>query len=84
MEEEEVLICQCGSVDHQLTFFCDKEDNIVYCHIHLSNYKTFFKRLICGIKYIFGYKTKYGDFDSFIFKHQHVEKLIKIAELLKK
>ena len=51
--------------------------------VHLSS-KGFWQRLVNGFKYIFGYKSKYGDFDEMIIKKEDVRKLEKIVEYLKK
>lgn len=37
-----------------------------------------------GIKYIFGYRSMFGDFDEFIFKKEDVHKLERVVEFLKK
>jgi hypothetical protein len=60
----------------------DEEDNNVYCHIHLVQH-GFWKRLKAGLKYIFGYKCRFGQWDEFIFKAEDSEKLFKFAEKLK-
>lgn len=48
----------------------------------LNNEKNIFKRIFTAIKYIFGYKSKYGHFDEFIFKHQDKNKLQEICDFL--
>ena len=55
----------------------------VYCTIHL-NPLPWYKRIINGIKYIFGYKSIYGDFEEFIFDPRDGYKLYKIANFLQK
>ena len=52
----------------------NEEEKTVYVHIHLVN-KNFFKRLFSGLKYIFGYKSRFGNWDEFIFTKDHLEKL---------
>ena len=84
--QHEILICQCNSVEHQVSFTWveDKElDGDVYMEIHLSKL-SFWDRLKHGIKYIFGYRCKYGDFDEVILKKEDVHKLERIVEFLKK
>ena len=79
----EILICKCDNVEHQLVFRWFADEEMVYMTTHL--YKLpFWKRLWHGIKYIFGYKCRYGDFDEFIFNKNDVEKLEKIVEHLKR
>ena len=77
----DVLICDCNSREHQIVIEYDKEDNLIYCHIHLVKY-GFLRRLKAGLKYIFGYKCKYGQWDEFIFKPEHAKKLRELSEML--
>ena len=51
--------------------------------IHLAKL-SFWDRLKHGIKYIFGYRCMYGDFDEVILKKEDVHKLERIVEFLKK
>jgi len=77
MLERQVLICECNSLEHQIIFWYDKDEKELYCEPHLSSYNNFFKRLILGIKYIFGYKSKFGNWDETIFKPEELNKLYK-------
>ena len=43
--------------------------------MHLTTYKKFFKRVWIGIKYMCGYKSKFGDWDTMIFKNEDLLKL---------
>jgi len=81
--KEEVCLCECGSVEHQIIFEYDTEYNEVYVSIHLYDYKGFWKRLVSGMKYIFGYKSKYGQFDSFEFQLKDADKLQSVVNALK-
>lgn len=79
----EILICECNSSEHQIVLNYDVDDNYVYCSIHLVKYR-FFKRLIHGIKYIFGYTCRYGHFEEFILSDRHVDKLKTLTNSLEK
>ena len=84
--QQETLICQCNSIEHQISFSWieDKElEGEVYMEIHLAKL-SFLDRLKHGIKYIFGYRCRYGDFDEVILKKEDVHKLEKVVEFLKK
>ena len=74
----ELFICQCNNVEHQLIFsyFSDDEDRDVYVSVHLSP-DSFWKRIWKSIKYIFGH------FDEFIFKKQDAGKLQRVVDFLK-
>ena len=78
-----VLICDCSSREHQIIIEHDNEDNLTYCHIHLVKH-GFWRRLKAGLKYIFGYKCRYGQWDEFILKPEHADKLRELSEMLSK
>lgn len=82
-ETTQIFVCDCHSREHQIVFEYDFDDNLVYCHIHLINY-SFFKRLKNGLRYIFGYKCRYGHWDEFVWQVEHAEKLKEMSDLLKK
>ncbi len=82
MEHTDLLICQCQSPEHQIMFLWDDDENpAVYMEIHL-NKLPFFKRLKYAIKYIFGYKCKYGAFDEVILKPEDAYKVKDILTYL--
>ena len=78
-----VLICDCSSREHQIIIEHDNEYNLTYCHIHLVK-NGFWRRLKAGLKYIFGYKCRYGQWDEFILKPEHANQLRELSELLSK
>lgn len=85
-EQRETLICQYHSIEHQISFTWVEDRDMegeVYMEIHLSKL-SFWDRLKHGIKYIFGYRCMYGDFDEVILKKEDVHKLEKVVEFLKK
>lgn len=79
--DKNILVCQCHNIEHQISIFRDDEDNVAYVSIHLIP-GTFLERLKNGIKYIFGHKSIYGDFDEFIFKKEHGNALINLGQFL--
>jgi hypothetical protein len=44
--------------------------------VNLIQHLNFFKRIKVAIKYIFGHKSIYGHFDSFLLKPEDSERLI--------
>ena len=76
-----VLICDCNSTEHQIVVTYDDEDNVAYCHIHLVHH-GFWRRVKAAMKYIFGYKCRFGQWDEFIMKPEHADKLRELSELL--
>jgi hypothetical protein len=75
--DNKIIICSCNSLEHQMMLWHDKEDNeiILYTEIHLITYHNFFKRLWYGIRYVFGYKSRFGAWDEFIFDDENYRKL---------
>ena len=67
-----LIECSCGSIEHimKLTYFTNERDWL-YVEYHLQTW-PFFRRLWCGIKYILGFKSKYGDFGEALWDRQIV------------
>ena len=86
MDRQELFICSCNNVEHQLiiSYFDDEKYPEVYCSVHLNPERNIFKRTWNAIKYVFGHRSKYGDFDEFIFKSEDADKLQTIVDYLHK
>lgn len=93
--EREFLICECESLEH-LACFTFWDDNVVVddkgtemnfkyvtLSVHLKKL-PFFKRLVNGVKYIFGHTSAYGDYDEFIIGKEYASKFRKVAKYLEK
>lgn len=69
---KEYFECTCNSDEHRLVFEIDEGDKDfqpeVWAGAFLHSYHGFFKRIRVAIKYVFGYKCKYGHFDCFTMK----------------
>ena len=83
MIDQRIFICECNSYSHQAFFWWDNEDLQLYVTIHLITHKNFFKRLFHGLKYAFGYKSNFGDWDEFLFKSEDEKKLRDYLEISK-
>lgn len=83
ISETEVFICACHSFEHQIKFIHDSDDKSLYVYVHLNN-GSFWTRLKRGIKYIFGYSSKYGEWDEFIFKDKDEAELTEFLIKLKR
>ena len=81
----ELFICQCHNTEHQLIFsyFPEDEDKDVYVSVHLIPECRLWKRIWRAIRYIFGYRSRYGHFDEFIFKKSDALRLQKVVDYLK-
>lgn len=82
---EEILVCKCFSCEHIIVVrsIDEDKDNEVFMTIHLAPH-PWYKRVINGIKYIFGHRSVYGEFDEFIFDKRHVPTLKRIIKELEK
>jgi len=89
----EIIVCECGSPEHQvlLTQIPYDDDYLNKCYaphlheelkdemfirIHLCK-RPFWQRVKYGIKYIFGYKSKYGAFDEIITSKKEFQQKLK-------
>lgn len=87
MEKTEILICSCNSTEHQIVIYKDEEDEkpfekLAYVHIHLTK-RSFKRRIIPAIKYLFGYRCKYGEWDEILLDKDHVSQLEELIKYLK-
>jgi hypothetical protein len=80
-DDIEILICDCGSFEHQAVFWLNKDcGEEMYMYVHLITYRNFFKRLWAGLEYAFGHKSRFGEFDQFIFSPESEKKLFEFIE----
>jgi len=86
MERKELFVCECEWSAHQLIFMYEKGidpmDEEIYASVYLNTYMGFWKRLVHGVKYIFGFKSIYGEFDSVILNPDDHERLQAVATQL--
>ena len=82
--ETKILMCECVSAEHQIliNFSEDEFGKTVYLDPHLVTYNNFFKRVIVGFKYMFGYKSKYGQWDEIILTKDNYKPLKDVVEFL--
>lgn len=86
-EIEELFICQCGDPSHQFIIAADKdtiEGACAFVSVHLNREHSIFKRIWAAIKYVFGRRSIYGDFDEVIINPNDADKLQKVVDFLKR
>jgi len=66
MSDRKILICECHSLEHQVSFWYEQDDGTLYVETHLVTHRNFFKRLWVGLKYAFGYKSRFGEWDEIL------------------
>lgn len=84
----DLFLCDCSSSEHQFIFqlfdwgkdsdFIEQnpEENLTFTmSVYLSD-QGFWDRLKQGLKYIFGYKCRYGAFDEIILTYDDSQRLI--------
>ena len=74
--------CICHSLDHTWKFYINEEDNIIYVSTYLRS-SPFFSRVWRGLRYILGYKSRYGDFDEFLIDGQQKDNIINLLNRIK-
>lgn len=73
--------CDCGSDEHILRFTLDTHDeHVIYAHVFLNQHRNIFERIWIAIKYIFGYKCKYGHWDEWILREEDALRLKAMVE----
>ena len=86
MENKQILLlCSCYSSEHQMIIYLDEGGDMfppeAFVHVHLVR-RSFWYRVKYGIKYIFGYTSRYGAWDEFILDKKHADSLREIAKHL--
>lgn len=79
--ERKFILCECGWAEHQLLFFYDPDEDdsrfySLYVEVHLSTWKGFFRRLWAAIRYVFGYRSRYGHWDSIMIDVKQAKELL--------
>ena len=86
--ERDVIFCICGSAEHQLLVWYDDEFADGYREVglqpHLVTYRNIFKRIFVAIRYVFGYRSKYGHWDSIIIDSTNYLPLKRAVEFIEK
>ena len=83
--KNELILCDCDSVEHQMILRFDDDKDLgpmVYVEIHLVN-KRWYERLWAGLKYIFGYKCCYGNFEEIILSPKHARQIYNLYRFLR-
>lgn len=76
--------CTCMDPEHVLRFaYCpDDEFEEVCIEIHLAS-RQWYVRLWQAIKHVFGYKSRYGNFGSWVLDPEDTQRLLKMLQDLK-
>lgn len=66
-DKEMFVICECGIKEHMfaLTHWdIGGNEEELYLSVHLFHWENFFRRILVAVKYIFGYRCRYGEWDE--------------------
>lgn len=82
--QQEYFECSCYSTEHTLKFIFDDDPDFpnLYVHVFLSE-EPWYRRILKAIKYVFGYKCRYGHFDEFVMRHEDCDRFISIVQKYK-
>jgi hypothetical protein len=80
--EYSTILCSCNFSEHLLILHFNKDDKEIYLEYHLCSL-PFWKRVIIGIKYILGYRSKYGEYGEFIISKDNYKQFKEILTFLK-
>lgn len=74
--------CDCSSPEHAFRFVLDTDemDPELWMEVQLHHWRTFWKRLVVGIKYIFGYQCRYGYWDCCTITYEESKKIREVLE----
>ena len=73
--EVKIFICECHNLEHQIAFWYDKNEKSLYIEPHLVTYRNFFQRFWVGLKYAFGYRSRFGEFDEMMLSSESQKEL---------
>lgn len=76
--ETDFIQCACSTSEHLVKVVYDPEDNDIYVEVHLHTWRSIFRRIWIGLKYVFGYKSRYGQWDEVIVKPRDYKRLADI------
>lgn len=84
-EKEIILKCECRFTEHQIHFsyMLDNEldqNEFIAIQPYLTTLRNPFKRVWYAIKYVFGYKSRFGAFDEVLAYKDDVEKLVEFLK----
>ena len=75
--------CRCGSDEHTLRFTLDIADldyKEIYSSVFLNQWRPWWKRVWAAIRYVFGYKCKYGHWDCWTMDENDATRLRDMCE----
>ncbi len=78
-EKVKFFECACKSLEHLFILRFDYEDDDLYIEVHLD-ILPWHKRIINGIKHIFGYRSMYGCFGCWMGDKKTAKEMIDVLQ----
>ena len=76
--------CKCTSPEHTLRFVYDPQDNEIYTEVFLCQYRNPFQRIWTALKYVFGFKCKFGHWDCWLMQDEDCKRLVELVNRVAK
>ena len=73
--EYHYIECDCTNDEHRIVITKFDDDGEIYVHYFLEQRKNIWERIKIAVKYIFGYKCKYGHFGETVLSKKEIERL---------
>lgn len=86
LDGTEYFECQCFADEHtlRLTLSLDDEDPGIYTSVYLRPHGGFWSRIWYGLRYAFGYQSKFGAFGCWLMQPQDAARLKGMIEKLER
>jgi hypothetical protein len=77
LDGTEYFECTCHSYEHAVTFTLalDDDDPGIYLSVYMDNRRGFWRRLWYGLRYAFGYQSRYGAFGNWTLQIEDAARL---------
>jgi hypothetical protein len=61
-----IIGCECGLSEHRIeaSYIPDEDWPDLYFSFHLSTHRGWFRRWWVAVRYLFGYRCRYGEWDT--------------------
>lgn len=75
--------CECDSGEHVLRVTAESEQDEwgwppLNVEVFLVHWRPWYKRVWVAIRYVFGYKSRFGHFDTICINREQAEKLVTV------
>jgi hypothetical protein len=75
------ICCECNTDEHVIRLLWEADDpNFVYFHYHLIPEPNIFVRIWKAVKYVFGFKSKYGMFGEMLVGRDGRDNIVEVLE----